>query len=54
MNDTWRKSSYSDHDGSCVEVRGDLTALRDTKNRTGPSLDDVDVRALVAYATRRP
>lgn len=28
---TWRKSSRSDVN-QCVEVRGDLTALRDSKN----------------------
>lgn len=43
----WRKSSYSDHNGSCVEVRGDLAALRDGKNATGPSLTGVDVGRLV-------
>lgn len=28
----WRKSSKSDSGGSCVEVRGDLSAVRDSKN----------------------
>lgn len=28
----WRKSSKSDTGGSCVEVRNDLTALRDSKS----------------------
>jgi hypothetical protein len=27
----WRKSSKSDTGGSCVEIRNDLTALRDSK-----------------------
>lgn len=27
----WRKSSRSAESGNCVEVRNDLTALRDTK-----------------------
>lgn len=49
MNHEWRKSSRSDHQGSCVEVRADLAALRDSKNVVGPSLAG-DVRALVLYA----
>jgi hypothetical protein len=28
----WRKSSFSDVNGNCVEVRGDLSALRDSKH----------------------
>jgi hypothetical protein len=28
---TWRKSSHSAEDGNCVEVRGDLRAVRDSK-----------------------
>jgi hypothetical protein len=27
----WRSSTYSGVDGNCVEVRGDLAALRDSK-----------------------
>jgi hypothetical protein len=27
----WRKSSHSGPDGNCLEVRGDLAALRDSK-----------------------
>jgi hypothetical protein len=27
----WRKSSSSGTDGDCVEIRGDLEALRDSK-----------------------
>ncbi len=27
----WRKSSRSAESGNCVEIRNDLTALRDTK-----------------------
>ena len=29
---TWRKSSRSGSGGNCVEVRGDLAALRDSKS----------------------
>lgn len=29
---TWRKSSHSGSGGDCVEVRGDLQALRDSKS----------------------
>jgi hypothetical protein len=36
--DVWRKSSYSGGDSNCVELRNDLTAIRDTKNPTGPTL----------------
>lgn len=42
----WRKSTFSAPEGDCVEVRGDLAAVQDTKNR-GAVLT-VDVRALVA------
>jgi hypothetical protein len=28
----WRKSSFSDVNGNCVEIRGDLSALRDSKH----------------------
>lgn len=34
----WRKSSKSDTGGSCVEVRNDLAAVRDSKNPAGPTL----------------
>jgi len=36
----WRKSSYSDNGGECVEVADDTrrVLVRDTKNRTGPML----------------
>lgn len=35
---TWRKSSHSGSGGDCVEIRGDLQALRDSKspNRVMP------------------
>jgi hypothetical protein len=52
LNATWRKSSYSSNNGSCVEVRR-LTAVvevRDTKDRSGPSLtfSDESWQAFVA------
>lgn len=50
----WRKSSRSDTGGSCVEVRNDLAALRDSKNPDGPTLT-VDVPAFLATVrTTRP
>jgi hypothetical protein len=45
----WRKSSHSGAGGdnsACVEVLGTLTALRDSKNATGPVLPG-NVDALV-------
>ncbi|OLF09592.1 DUF397 domain-containing protein [Actinophytocola xanthii] len=35
---TWRKSSRSESAGQCVEVRGDLAALRDSKDPAGHPL----------------
>lgn len=39
-NQPWRKSSYSQGDGNCVEfaVDGDRALVRDTKDRQGPVL----------------
>ncbi|CCH31603.1 DUF397 domain-containing protein [Actinosynnema sp. NPDC047251] len=34
----WRKSSRSGPNGNCVEVRGDLSAVRDSKQPHGPAL----------------
>jgi len=36
----WRKSSYSDNGGECVEVANETrrVLVRDTKDRTGPML----------------
>lgn len=34
----WRKSSKSEAAGACVEVRNDLSAIRDSKNPTGPTM----------------
>jgi hypothetical protein len=40
LDTTWRKSTRSSTNGSCVEVRlSDATVeMRDTKDRTGPVL----------------
>ncbi|MGB3439685.1 MAG: DUF397 domain-containing protein [Actinophytocola sp.] len=43
----WRKSSFSGNSGECVEVRQDLTALRDSKNAAGRMLS-VDLSWLLA------
>jgi hypothetical protein len=43
----WRKSSFSGDSGDCVEVRQDLTAIRDSKNPDGPTLS-VDLSPLLA------
>ena len=45
-NMRWRKSTYTGVNGNCVELSHTLTHLRDTKNRTGPTLRG-DVAALV-------
>lgn len=34
----WRKSSRSSGNDTCVEVRGTLDAVRDSKNAGGPTL----------------
>jgi hypothetical protein len=46
---TWRKSSYSGQEGSCVEVRDDLSALRDSKNPDGPTLHATGVRHMLRF-----
>ena len=42
----WRKSSYSQTNGACVELSHTLDEIRDSKNPAGPTLR-VDVAALV-------
>jgi hypothetical protein len=43
----WRKSSKSDTGASCVEVRNDLAAIRDSKHPDGPTLT-VDLPTFLA------
>jgi hypothetical protein len=43
----WHKSSFSGSGGNCVQVRQDLTAIRDTKNPNSPTLN-VPVTGLLA------
>jgi hypothetical protein len=44
---SWRASSFSGQGGSCVEVRNDLSALRDSKDPNGPMLHAPGLRGLV-------
>lgn len=37
----WRKSSRSENDGTCVEVRNTLAELRDSKNTSATLRGDV-------------
>ncbi|MBM7770356.1 hypothetical protein JOD54_000560 [Actinokineospora baliensis] len=48
QNPTWRKSTRSSNGTNCVEVRNDLSAVRDSKNPDGPALP-IDVRGLVRH-----
>jgi hypothetical protein len=44
----WRKSTRSSNTDSCVEVRGTLDALRDSKNPGGPELRFAGTGSIVA------
>ena len=37
----WRKSSHSENDGTCVEVRNTLAELRDSKSPSATLRGDV-------------
>ena len=43
----WRKSSYSNEEGACVELSHTLEAVRDSKDPDGPTLG-VGLRGLLA------
>lgn len=46
----FKKSTRSAGQSECVEVAHTLRHVRDSKNPTGPLLDDVDVAALLRVA----
>jgi hypothetical protein len=50
---TWQKSSYSGQNGACIEIRGDFSALRDSKNTGGQILQTAGLRQLVLFAKKR-
>jgi Domain of unknown function (DUF397) len=45
---TWRKSRRSGSGNACVEIRNDLSAIRDSKNPEGPVLPVRELRGLIA------
>ncbi|MBM7770355.1 hypothetical protein JOD54_000559 [Actinokineospora baliensis] len=45
---TWRKSTRSSNGSDCVEVRNDLSAVRDSKNPGGPTLP-ANIQSLVRH-----
>lgn len=47
----WRKASYSQPNGGCVELSNLLSHVRDSKNPDGPVLR-VKASALVEYVKR--
>lgn len=50
---TWRKSSWSDT-GGCVEIRGDLAAIRDSKQPAAVMpVSKAAVSRLTAFARER-
>jgi hypothetical protein len=44
----WRKSSWSSGQDTCVELHGDLAAVRDSKHPDGPVLRANKLGALIA------
>jgi hypothetical protein len=53
---TWRKSSFSGENGSCIEIKRCMTStrggIRDSKNPSGGHLE-VSLGALIAIAKSR-
>lgn len=51
---TWRKSSYSGggNNDACVELRGSLDAVRDSKNGAALPLSTAAVEGLLAKVRR--
>jgi Domain of unknown function (DUF397) len=45
MSQRWRKSSHSGNQGECVELEGQLAAIRDSKNPV--TVMSVDLRSFV-------
>ncbi|HWE89685.1 MAG TPA: DUF397 domain-containing protein [Pseudonocardiaceae bacterium] len=45
---TWRKSSHSGYQNSCVELAGTLNRVRDSKNPKGSELSGDLVRLVTA------
>jgi hypothetical protein len=45
---TWRKATRSGSGNACVEIRNDLSAIRDSKNPEGPVLPVRELRSLIA------
>nr|WP_168723199.1 DUF397 domain-containing protein [Streptomyces sp. SAT1]ANO42788.1 DUF397 domain-containing protein [Streptomyces sp. SAT1] len=55
VKSAWRKSSYSDHNGDCVELAelGDVVSFRDSKDLHGPvvSVDRQTVTTFISALT---
>ncbi|OLF15159.1 DUF397 domain-containing protein [Actinophytocola xanthii] len=48
---TWRSSTYSGESGNCVQIRGDLAAVRDSKNpQRALELGRTSLARLTAFA----